>query len=250
MSIARYTRAGSPNRLAALLEHLTPYGPCSGRALSSSAPTQGVQGAQHVALNTLADNEGATHQRRRVGRGIGSSKGKTAGRGHKGQKARSGGGPKLGFEGGQTPMRLRIPKRGFHNPFSREYQPLNLARLQEWITSGRLDASKVITMKDLRDASVVRRNIRDGVKLLAKGEDEFALDNVKLEVSQVSKAAKEALERRGGNVTTVYYNKLALRALTKPEWFAKKGREVPRSARPPPKLRAKFDQVGTYPMTQ
>ena len=111
MSIARYTRAGSPNRLAALLEHLNPYGPCSGRALSSSAPTQGVQGAQHVALNTLADNEGATHQRRRVGRGIGSSKGKTAGRGHKGQKARSGGGPKLGFEGGQTPMRLRIPKR-------------------------------------------------------------------------------------------------------------------------------------------
>ena len=203
-----------------------------------------ASGPAQVALNTLADNDGATHQRRRVGRGIGSSKGKTAGRGHKGQKARSGGGPKLGFEGGQTPMRLRVPKRGFHNPFSRDYQPLNLGRLQEWIESGRLDGSKVITMKDLRDTNAVRRNIRDGVKLLAKGKEEFGLDNIKLEVSQVSEAAKSAIETRGGSVTKVYYNRLALRALTRPEWFANKGREVPRSARPPPKLASKFDRVG------
>ena len=212
----------------------------------TSSSASSASSVEHVALNTLADNDGATHQRRRVGRGIGSSKGKTAGRGHKGQKARSGGGPKVGFEGGQTPMRLRIPKRGFHNPFSRDYQPLNLVRLQEWIESGRLDASKVITMKDLRDASVVSRNIRDGVKLLAKGEEDFVLSNIKLEVSQVSKAAKKAVEQRGGSVTTVYYNKLAMRALTKPEWFQKKGRELPRPARPPPKLAPKFDKVGTY----
>lgn len=201
----------------------------------------------HVALNTLADNEGATQQRRRVGRGIGSSKGKTAGRGHKGQKARSGGGPKLGFEGGQSPMRLRIPKRGFHNPFSKDYQPLNLGRLQEWIESGRLDGSRVITMKDLRDANAVRRNIGDGVKLLAKGKEGFGLDNVKLEVSQVSEAARKAVETRGGSVTKVYYNQLALRALTKPEWFEKKGRQIPKSARPPPKLASKFDRVGDLP---
>ncbi len=201
----------------------------------------------HVALNTLADNEGATQQRRRVGRGIGSSKGKTAGRGHKGQKARSGGGPKLGFEGGQSPMRLRIPKRGFHNPFTKDYQPLNLGRLQEWIESGRLDGSRVITMKDLRDANAVRRNIGDGVKLLAKGKEGFGLDNVKLEVSQVSEAARKAVETRGGSVTKVYYNQLALRALTKPEWFEKKGRQIPKSARPPPKLASKFDRVGDLP---
>ena len=209
------------------------------RSFSSSSASSAP-----VALNTLADNYGATQQRRRVGRGIGSSKGKTAGRGHKGAKARSGGGPKPGFEGGQTPMRLRIPKRGFHNPFAREYQPLNLRRLQEWIKNGRLDGSGLITMKDLRDTNAVRRNIRDGVKLLAKGKEEFELDNLKLEVSQVSEAARRAIESRGGKVTTVYYNKLALRALTKPEWFEKKGRKIPKSARPPPKLAPKFDQVG------
>ncbi|KAI8104809.1 hypothetical protein M9434_003361 [Picochlorum sp. BPE23] len=197
-----------------------------------------------IRLNNLRDNPGATHQYRRVGRGIGSSKGKTSGRGHKGQKSRSGGAPKLGFEGGQTPMRLRVPKRGFHNPFSRTYHPLNLDRLSAWLDSGRLDPSKIITMKDLRDSGAVRRDIGNGVKILGSGSDSFAW-NVKLEVSQVSRKAKEAIEKAGGEVTTVYYNALGLRALTRPEWFEKKGRRIPKPARPPPKLAPKFDRIGS-----
>jgi large subunit ribosomal protein L15 len=185
-------------------------------------------------------------QGRRVGRGIGSSKGKTAGRGHKGQKARSGGGPKPGFEGGQTPLRLRVPKRGFHNPFTRVYHPLNLHRLQEWIETGRLDASQVITMKDLRDSGAVRKQISDGVKLLADGAEDFTL-KVDLQITAASSAAREAIEKAGGSVTTVYYNKLGLRALTQPEWFDKKGRVLPRPARPPPKLAARFDVRGDLP---
>jgi large subunit ribosomal protein L15 len=179
-----------------------------------------------------------------VGRGIGSSKGKTAGRGHKGQKARSGGGPKLGFEGGQSPMRLRIPKRGFHNPFEREYQPLNLDRLSAWLKDKRLDPSRVITMKQLRDSGAVRRNIKDGVKLLANGCENFDWD-IEIEVSQASRKAREAVQQAGGQVTTVYYNKLGLRALVNPEWFEKKQRVIPRPASPPPKLADKFDRVGS-----
>eukprot|EP00890_Picochlorum_soloecismus_P006168 jgi/Picsp_1/6552/NSC_03895-R1_protein len=197
---------------------------------------------RYIALNTLRDNPGATQQRRRVGRGIGSSKGKTAGRGHKGQKARSGGGPKVGFEGGQTPMRLRVPKKGFRNRFSRTYDPLGLDRLAEWIEQNRLDPSRVITMKALRDSGAVRRKIRDGVKLLAPS-NEFKW-KVVVEVSQSSKAAREAIEKAGGKVTTVYYNKLGLRAHLLPDWFEKKGRLLPRPAKPPPKLADKFDQVG------
>jgi len=225
----------------------------------------------YVALNTLRDNPGATQQvifcvllnepgtlpciklftdlsqRRRVGRGIGSSKGKTAGRGHKGQKARSGGGPKVGFEGGQTPMRLRVPKKGFRNRFARTYNPLGLDRLAEWIEQNRLDPSRVITMKDLRDSGAVRQKVRDGVKLLA-ASNEFKW-KVVLEVSQSSKAAREAIEKAGGKVTTVYYNKLGLRAHLRPDWFEKKGRLIPRPAKPPPKLSEKFDQVGSTVMT-
>jgi large subunit ribosomal protein L15 len=182
-----------------------------------------------------------------VGRGIGSSKGKTSGRGHKGQKARSGGGTKPGFEGGQTPLRLRVPKRGFHNPFTMHYQPLNLDTLQEWVAAGRLDAAGgAVTMRELRDAGAVRRQLGSGVKLLGRGAQGFDVP-VHLQVSQVSAAAREAVERAGGSVTTVYYNELGLRALTRPEWFAGKGRLLPRPARPPPKLAGRFDRVGELP---
>ncbi|KAL4529265.1 hypothetical protein Ndes2526B_g04094 [Nannochloris sp. 'desiccata'] len=206
----------------------------------------GPPDGQYISLNNLRDNPGANKTGRRVGRGIGSSKGKTAGRGHKGQKARSGGGPKPGFEGGQTPLRLRVPKRGFHNPFTRVYHPLNLQRLQEWIQTGRLDASQVITMKDLRDSGAVRKQIGDGVKLLADGAEDFSI-KVDLQITAASTAAREAVEKAGGNVTTVYYNKLGLRALTQPEWFEKKNRLLPRPARPPPKLVGRFDVRGNLP---
>jgi len=108
----------------------------------------------------------------------------------------------------------------------------------------RLDSSKVITMKDLRDSGAVRRNIRDGVKLLGEGAVTFDW-KVNLEVSQASKSAREKVESNGGTVVTTYYNKLGLRALTMPEWFVKKGRPIPKAARPPPKLQDKFDKIGS-----
>ena len=111
-------------------------------------PPEGV-----LALNNLRDAPGAKWDKVRLGRGRGSGKGKTAGRGHNGQKSRSGSKPRIGFEGGQTPLRLTLPKRGFHNPKRMVFTPLNLCRLQQWIDDGRLDVSKTLTMKDF----VVRR---------------------------------------------------------------------------------------------
>jgi large subunit ribosomal protein L15 len=141
---------------------------------------------------------------------------------------------------------LRVPKRGFHNPFTRIYHPLNLDRLQQWVDDGRLDGSKMISMKELRDSGVVHRRIFNGVKLLGRGAETFSLP-LQLQVSQASTKAREALERAGGKVTTVYYNELGLRALLCPEWFSKKGRLLPRPARPPPKLTEKFDMIGEIP---
>ncbi|KAL4854273.1 54S ribosomal protein L10 [Chlorella vulgaris] len=201
---------------------------------------------EFIALNNLKDNPGATHSIKRVGRGIGSGLGKTSGRGHKGQKARAGRSPRLGFEGGQTPLRLRIPKRGFRNPHSRTYRPINLDMLQQWVDEGRLPTDRTITMKDLRDSNCVGRKMGWGVKLLARGAQHIKAP-LHLEVSQVSDVAKAAIEGAGGSVTKVYYNKLGLRALLKPDWFAAKGRLLPRSARPPPKLERRFDRVGALP---
>ncbi|KAK9821444.1 hypothetical protein WJX81_008136 [Elliptochloris bilobata] len=174
---------------------------------------------EYVTLNTIADNPGATHSIKRVGRGIGSGLGKTSGRGHKGQKARSGRSPRLGFEGGQTPLRQLAPRRGFHNPNRIRWTPVNLGRLQEWVDAGRLDTGRVLTMRDLRDNGLVHRKVPHGVKLLAKGKEHFSAP-LQLEVSQVSAAAREAVEAAGGRVTTVYYNELGLRALLRPEWTA------------------------------
>lgn len=101
-------------------------------------------------------------------------------------------------------------------------------------------------MKDLRDSGAVRRRIGDGVKVLANGAEEFST-KVNLQVSAISTPAREAIEKAGGSVTTVYYNPLGLRALLQPEWFAKKGRLLPRAARPPPKLIGRFDVTGELP---
>ncbi|CDS04973.1 hypothetical protein LRAMOSA07503 [Lichtheimia ramosa] len=173
---------------------------------------------QPVHLGALADNVGAVSQRKRVGRGPGSGLGKTAGRGHKGQKARAGNGkPTPGFEGGQTPLFKRIPKRGFYNIHGKEYQELNLDRLQHWIQSGRIDGSKTITMKDLLDSRCIHK-IEDGVKLLGVGAESFSLP-INIEVSKASKVAVAAIEKAGGKVTTCNYNALALRAHTHPEKY-------------------------------
>ena len=123
-------------------------------------------------LDDLRENPGATKGRKRVGRGIGSGLGKTSGRGHKGQKSRSGGAPRLGFEGGQTPMRLTLPKRGFHNPNVVTFDVLNLDALRAYVKSGRFgeydyENPRTLTMKDFVDAGAVNRKIKHGVKILA-----------------------------------------------------------------------------------
>ncbi len=139
-------------------------------------------------------------------------------------------------------MRLRLPRRGFHNPFRREYQWLNLYKLDSWINQGRIDASKLITMKTLRDTGAISSKIKDGVKILGGGHENFK-HKIFIEVSSVSSLAREAIEKAGGQVHLVYYNKLGLRALMKPWRFDL----MPFPARPPPKLRPLFEYVGRLP---
>ena len=147
-------------------------------------------------LNDLRDNKGARKKRMCVGRGIGSGKGKTSGRGVKGQKARTG--VALGgFEGGQMPLHRRLPKRGFNNIFAKEYAELNLGRLQQAIEDGRVDAKKPITAENLVEARVVAK-AKDGIRLLAKGEIKA---KVELTVAGASKTAIAAIEKAGGKVT-------------------------------------------------
>jgi large subunit ribosomal protein L15 len=146
-------------------------------------------------LNQLSDNPGARKNRIRVGRGIGSGKGKTAGRGGKGQTARTGVAIK-GFEGGQMPLHRRLPKRGFNNIFRQEHAVVNIGRLQEAIEAGKLDPKATVGREALKAAGLVNK-IGAGVKLLAKGELKQALT---IEVDRASKSAIEAVEKAGGKV--------------------------------------------------
>jgi len=146
-------------------------------------------------LNDLRDNEGATHAKKRLGRGIGSGSGKTAGRGVKGQKARSGVAIN-GFEGGQMPLYRRLPKRGFNNIFAKSYNIVSLGRIQTAIDAKKLDAKEAVTLEALIKAGVIRR-ARDGVRLLADGELKA---KVTIEVSGASKSAIEKVEKAGGSV--------------------------------------------------
>jgi len=150
-------------------------------------------------LNQLADNPGARKERLRVGRGIGSGKGKTGGRGVKGQKSRSGVAIK-GFEGGQMPIHMRLPKRGFNVPNPKKYNEINLGRIQTAIDAGKLDVSKPLTEAVLVEAGVVRRAAKDGLRLLAKGD---LSTKVSFEVAGASKSAIAAVEKVGGSVTVL-----------------------------------------------
>ncbi|WP_323796428.1 50S ribosomal protein L15 [Nisaea sp.] len=147
-------------------------------------------------LNELRDNPGAHKPAKRVGRGAGSGLGKTAGKGHKGQSARSGVAIN-GFEGGQMPIHRRLPKRGFKNPFRKEFSPVNVGSIQAAIDAGKLDAKKTIDIAALQAAGLVGR-VRDGVRLLANGELKA---KVKVDVSGASAAAIAAVEKAGGSVT-------------------------------------------------
>jgi len=148
-------------------------------------------------LHELRDNPGATQSKKRIGRGPGSGKGKTAGRGIKGQKSRSGVAI-AGYEGGQMPLYQRLPKRGFNKPNRKSYAVVNLGLIQKFIDAGKLDASAEITEDALVSSGLVRRKL-DGVRVLAKGE---ITAKVALTVTGASKSAVEAVEKAGGSLTT------------------------------------------------
>ena len=147
-------------------------------------------------LHELHDNEGANRRKKRIGRGPGSGKGKTGGRGIKGQKSRSGVAIN-GYEGGQMPLYQRLPKRGFNNPNRKSYAIVNLNLIEKFIDAGKLDAKAEITEDTLVASGLVRRK-RDGVRILAKGE---LKSKIKLNVTGASKAAIDAVSKAGGSLT-------------------------------------------------
>ena len=146
-------------------------------------------------LNTIQPAEGATHASRRVGRGIGSGLGKTGGRGHKGQKSRSGGFHKVGFEGGQMPLFRRLPKRGFTNIFAKVIATVNVSDLN------RFEEGTVVTPELLLECGLVKRNkMKDGVKILGNGEIEKKLE---VKAQYFSESAKEKIEAAGGKAEVI-----------------------------------------------
>lgn len=153
-------------------------------------------------LNDIRDNDGARKGRIRKGRGIGSGKGKTAARGQKGQKSRSGVAIK-GFEGGQMPLHMRLPKRGFNNPFGKDFAEVNIGMVQKFIDAKSLDGKKTVDEDALRAAGLIRGG-KDGVRLLGKGEIKA---KVKFVVAGASKGAIEAVEKAGGSVEVVEVKK-------------------------------------------
>ena len=149
-------------------------------------------------LNELRDNQGARKTRVRVGRGTSSGKGKTGGRGVKGQKSRSGVSIK-GFEGGQMPLHMRLPKRGFNVPNPKKLNAVNIGRLQQALDAGKLNASDAVNTASLKSAGVIRREL-DGVRIIGNGELKTKLD---FEVFGVSASAREAINKLGGKITVL-----------------------------------------------
>ncbi len=147
-------------------------------------------------LNALMDNLGARSSVKRVGRGIGSGLGKTSGRGHKGQKARSGSRKQATFQGGQMPILRRFPKFGFNNPFAKEYVTINLGDIEKFIASGKIDAKSTITIDSLLSAKIINRKM-SGLKVLAKGEIKTAVNII---ADKWSKTAEEAIVKVGGTI--------------------------------------------------
>ncbi|ESZ95269.1 50S ribosomal subunit protein L15 [Sclerotinia borealis F-4128] len=160
-------------------------------------------------LTNLSDNPGAYNKRIRRGRGPSAGKGKTSGRGHKGQNQH--GKVPARFQGGQTPQHIVHGVRGFENLFSVDMSPINLNRIQEWIDQGRLDPTRPITLKELADSRCLH-GVKDGVKLLARGKEDLKTP-INILVSRASATAIEAVEALGGTVTTRYYTKPAIKRL-------------------------------------
>ena len=168
-------------------------------------------------LNELRDNDGARKGRMRVGRGIGSGKGKTAGRGQKGQSSRSGVAIN-GFEGGQMPLHMRLPKRGFNNIFAKDYAIVNLGMVQKLLDTGKLDAKAVVDHAALQAAGAARGG-KDGLRLLAKGELTVKLSFV---VAGASASAIAAVEKAGGSVEVLVDKRAEARAAASADGVARK----------------------------
>jgi large subunit ribosomal protein L15 len=147
-------------------------------------------------LNALMDNKGARQDIKRVGRGMASGYGKTAGRGTKGQKARAGSRKQATFQGGQMPILRRFPKFGFTNPFAKHYVTINLGDIEKFIASGKIDAAKEITIDSLLNAKIINRRM-SGLKVLAKGEIKTAVNVI---ADKWSKAAEAAITKVGGSI--------------------------------------------------
>lgn len=182
-------------------------------------------------LGQLQPSDGSTKTYKRLGRGPSSGKGKTSGRGQKGQKAR--GKVKSWFEGGQTPIYKLFPKIGFTNVTSLELSELNLDKIMWFHKKGRLilEPGEVLDMKKMKDLGLVTGSIKHGVKVLADGKQYFNLP-IKIEATRASKEAIKAIESAGGEFTARYFNKLGLRAHLSPEWFLNNRGRLPLQARP------------------
>jgi large subunit ribosomal protein L15 len=161
-------------------------------------------------LNEIRDNDGARKSRMRVGRGIGSGKGKTSGRGQKGQTSRSGVSIN-GFEGGQMPLHMRLPKRGFNNIFARDCAEVNIGMIQKMIDAGKLDAKGVLDHAALQAAGLARGG-KDGVRVLGKGE---LTAKISVKVAGISAGAKAAIEKAGGSVEVIHVVPAAEKAAAK-----------------------------------
>lgn len=190
-------------------------------------------------LGTLKPPLNSTKSFKRLGRGPSSNKGKTSGRGQKGQKAR--GKIKSWFEGGQTPIYKLFPKIGFKNFHAEPQIPLNLERITWFHRKGRLNLKEgeVLDMKKMRDSGLITGNVKHGVKLLAKGQFDFKLP-WKIEASSASEKAIRSIEKAGGSFTAKYFSKLGLRAHLKPQWFVAKHGRIPLQARPIKKKHINF----------
>jgi large subunit ribosomal protein L15 len=161
-------------------------------------------------LNEIRDNDGARKSRMRVGRGIGSGKGKTAGRGQKGQTSRSGVSIN-GFEGGQMPLHMRLPKRGFNNIFARDCAEVNIGMIQKVIDAGKLDAGAVLDHATLQAAGLARGG-KDGVRMLGKGA---LTSKISVKVAGISAGARAAIEKAGGSVEVIHVVPAAEKAAAK-----------------------------------
>lgn len=182
-------------------------------------------------LGNLAPNEGAVVSYKRLGRGPASGKGKTAGRGQKGQKARSS--VPRWFEGGQTPYYKRFPIIGFKRPHKKEYNQLNLERIQEFWDNNRinLQPGQVLTIKEMIKCGLITGSVKDGVKILGNGKETYNVP-INIEANRASTGAIRSIEKAGGNFTAKYFTKLGLHAHINPERYILKKGYLPLQARP------------------